>query len=212
MMKKEAANDQGDKAQHNIKELKHSIRQMENGFTRMANVVEQFSEVCIKKLVKRPFFKQPSFWTAFIAVSGLIGLMLTWQQQVKAVDADNIRKQIMAIQAFKLEENEAMSKSRVLIINQTLDCPTKNSTLLKKMQQARNNSLIDVITYNSGIDGSNGGVEVWSILRKFVSDVYNINGVGICKINPNKLDHKLMALQMKVNYILEKLKIKFIKI
>ncbi len=183
--------------------LDHHFSKLTESFKRIADVAENLSDDCLKTLIKRPFYKQPSFWTAFIAVSGLIGLLLTSQQQIKAMKANNIRKEIAAIQSFKVKENRAITKSRVLIINQTIDCPVSNNTTLKTMKKARNSALVDITAYGSGLNISENN-EAKKNLDAIIGTIYSLKLHEICKINANTFDNKLHGLQVHLNTLVNK--------
>lgn len=199
-MLNEKENSDINKIGQQIEHLNNNINQLGDSFHRIANVTEKMAETCIKKFLKRPFFLQPSFWTAFIAVSGLLGLLLTWQQQVKTMEADNIQKQIRNIQNFKAKENKAIIEARAVIVNQNLSCPINKISTLKKFQKERLNSLINVTAYDSNLTFSENP-SARKTMEKLITLIFNLEGNDICKINSNKFDHKLQRLQTQMNAI-----------
>lgn len=112
-----------------------------------------------------------------------MGLLLTWQQQVKATEVTNIQKQIAAINSFKQKENEAITKTIALIINQTIECPISDMKKLKSMEQARISSLVAITSYNSGLNISQNKKTkriIESIIMKLSSRVLKFSK---CRLN-----------------------------
>lgn len=200
-MKKEEQNAEINEIKQTLDKLSDSFSKMGDGLNRMVEVVETVSENCMKRVINRPFFMQPSFWTAFIAVSGLIGLLLTWQQQVKVMRSGNIQKQISIIENFQAKENRAITKARILIINQTLDCPFSNAKKIKEMEKARNRSIINIITFSSNIKVT-GNAKAKKILTELIQKIYFLKPNKICEINANKFDDQLRLQQIQLNKIL----------
>jgi len=194
-----------DKSKNGMREL---LKDLSRHFEKMSNAIHQFTEVYRENTHRLPFWKTKSFWSLVVVVTslsvGFSSLYYTGKDAVSLLQAYSIEKQIERIQKFKTFENKAILKARVMVINQNLLCPIKDTQQLKKMKIERNKSLINIMAYYSGLNVKEDNM-IRETLKKIVVSIYNVGVQQICPLNATKFDGKLQKSLIKFDNILNKI-------
>lgn len=173
-------------------------------FANIASSISKATSAFVNSISGRqPFYKQTSFWSALVLASGLLGLTLSWQQQIRDMKVKAISSEIQRLEEIKRDQNKAFIFTRFKIQNQIISCPENNISKLKAMKIDRNNSLIP-LTANVAFLENGPSKGVIPLIRKFTATVYNLTPTQICKINPNRFDKKLFAYELKADDIINR--------
>jgi len=178
-----------------LEELNHNVNSLSASFKKISKVYSELNK-------KKPFYRQKSFWSILIFLSGFLGLIATWQQQIKVERTSQIKEEIATIKSIKRKENDAITESRVLIINQKQDCPVRGISGLSTMEKNRNSSLVGILAYASGLEPKENQ-KARLIVQKIVRKIYKIKAGEICNSSADVFDAKIQFLQKKLNTIFD---------
>ena len=196
---------------HNNNRENKELREISRHFEKMSNAIHHFTEVYKENTHRLPFWKTKSFWSLVVVVSslavGFLSLYYTSRDAFSLVKAYNIQQKINRIQDFKAAENKAIDKARILVLNQIIHCPVSNINKLKAMKVERNKSLVDVVSYDSGLDITQDEL-IEPFRRQIVSKIYSIKIHGICRINPRSFDRETLAIVRKFNETVNRILLK----
>ena len=188
---------------NNTPDDKQESEELAKALDSIATSLSEAANTYAEQNEKQPLLKRKSFWSMMIFLSGFLGLIVSWQQQIQAVEIASINKSIQEINQFKSAETKAISKARVTIINQTLDCPVTDKAKLVAMHQARNRTLGLITSATSGLSIPNTK-EINQITHDIIGKIYDIKTDQICSINGDDFDNELLQLNIKLNDIINK--------
>lgn len=181
-----------------------NLAKIAESFAKIANVTENTSNKLLKAIIKKPFYKQATCWTAIIAATGLFGLIVTSQQQINEMRVSNIRKEIAALQNFDDKEVNAIVKERIVIINQTIGCKKNNIKTLLFKEKLRNKGLTNIVSTINLMPRDNDYGKIKKFESSIVVEMFDIKKNQICKININKFDNKIHYQQDEIENIINK--------
>jgi len=184
----------------NLSTLTENVNKLAEHVAAVTDATKSVVESYLPQNKKTPFYKQKTFWSILIFLSGLLGVLTTWQQQIRVMEANDIRNRIVQIQELQRKADYALTVTRVTIINQTIDCPVKNLSILKKMKQDRNVTLTPLASLSIGLT-PDSDQEIKLLLQDAVRTVYALKLSQVCTIKPDEYDEKLHALQTKLNIV-----------
>ncbi len=170
---------------------------------RIANTLEKFSLRMEESYIKRRFYKHPSFWAAIIAFTGFFGFLFTWWEQLAQINANSIEKQILIIRNYQSDLNRSITSARILIINQSLDCPITDPKKKIELKKLRNLAAGDIVTNTANLRFSVSR-EVQSYAAGIVQNIYTMSSDQLCKINIEENDAFLKKTQNQINSIINK--------
>ena len=183
---------------HMIGVLNSKLTRLTHCFEKIADTGHAVADTFVAAKKKERFYKQRYFWSLLVFLSGCMGLIMTWQQQIKVMRVNEIKGEINKLVSEKRNEVTSIVKSRVVLLNSALNCPIKNRSELIKIKKNINNSLVNVIYNGSPLTTSRTTIKARQMIKKVILEIYNLKPSELCNINTEKFDHHLLIEQREL--------------
>ena len=177
------------------------LSSISSSLKKIDDAVKKSTSNYLSKNRKKPLLKQKSTWSILVFLSGFIGLIVSWQQQIKTIEVDTINSNITQIIKFKDSLNKSITDARINFVNQYISCPISSRDSLVKMQQERNRFTWAILSHDSDMQIKES-LQIKKVMKNIIWSMYNIKGNKICDLNINNYDKKIKGYNTDIDNIL----------